>query len=141
MNRNDNPSRVRTFFGSKIFLGCAFLLTLAFAFGFARAYFKDYAFREEVKRLEGEIDKLEKKKLESLELLKYVSSTSYLEDTARVDLNMKKPGEHVLFIDNTLTAEQGRVVEETEGAGGQPISNPLKWWYYFIHQSPDTNGH
>lgn len=132
-------SRVRTFFGSKIFLTCALLVTLAFAYGFARAYFKDYAFREEVKRLESEIGKLEKKKLESLELLKYVSSTAYLEDTARVDLNLKKTGEHVLFIDRVGSNE----VVHKDGEGdvvpnGQEISNPLKWWYYFIHKTPSS---
>ena len=131
-------SRVRTFFGSKFFLGFAFLLTFAFAFGFARAYFKDYAFREEVKRLESEINQLEKKKLESIELLKYVSSTSYLEDTARLDLNMKKPGERVLFI-HSVEKQQDTIRDpEGEGLGGQDIPNPLKWWYYFIHQSPDS---
>ena len=134
MAGNQNSSRVRTFFGSKIFLGCAFLLTLAFAFGFARAYFKDYAFREEVKRLESEISQLEKKKLESIELLKYVSSTSYLEDTARMDLNMKKPGEHVLFVNTG--GKEGEMPDTGGGTseGGQDISNPLKWWYYFIHK-------
>ena len=132
-------SRVRTFFGSKIFLSCAFLLTAAFAFGFARAYFKDYAFREEVKRLESEIGKLEKKKIESLELLKYVSSTAYLEDTARVDLNLKKSGEHVLFIDTVGPDEVGdRGREGDTSPNGQEISNPLKWWYYFIHHSPSS---
>ena len=132
-------SRVRTFFGSKFFLGCAFLLTFAFAFGFARAYFKDYAFREEVKRLENEIGKLEKKKIESLELLKYVSSTAYLEDTARVDLNLKKPGERVLFIDQVGPDEDGEGSREGDTIpNGQEISNPLKWWYYFIHRSPNS---
>ncbi len=134
-------SRVRTFFGSKFFLGCALVLTLAFAFGFARAYFKDYAFREEVRRLESEISKLEKKKLESLELLKYVSSTAYLEDTARVDLNLKKPGERVLFIDQGgVDATDVADTREGDFSNGQEISNPLKWWYYFIHRSPDS-GH
>lgn len=138
MNRAPNPSRVRTFFGSKLFLGCAFLLTLAFGLGFARAYFKDYAFREEVRRLEGEIEKLEKKKLESIELLKYVSSTSYIEDTARLDLNLKKPGEQVLFIERS--GKEGERVVNSEGVngGGQEISNPLKWWYYFIHKMPPS---
>ena len=135
MNRNHNSSRVRKFFGSKIFLGCAFLLTLAFAFGFARAYFKDYAFREEVKRLQGEIDKLEKKKIESLQLLKYVSSTAYIEDTARVDLNMKKTGEHVLFIDPSSKTEEHSKNIDGEKTSGKDIPNPLKWWYYFIHHS------
>lgn len=138
MDRNSNPSRVRTFFGSKIFLGCAFLLTFAFAFGFARAYFKDYAFREEVKRLESEISQLEKKKLESIELLKYVSSTAYLEDTARIDMNLKKPGERVLFIDTVGKKEESASPTEGKIEGRQEISNPLKWWYYFIHLSPDT---
>lgn len=127
---------VRTFFGSKIFLGCALLLTLLFAFGFARAYFKDYAFREEVKRLQGEISQLEKKKIESLELLKYVSSTAYIEDTARVDLNLKKTGEHVLFIDSAGKDKESKAPGTSEDSSGQEISNPVKWWYYFIHQEP-----
>lgn len=138
MNRTQHSSRARIFFSSKVFLVCVFLLTLIFAIGFARAYFKDYTFREEVKRLQGEIDQLEKKKLESLELLKYVSSTAYLEDTARLDLNLKKPGEQVLFI----TKAGKEVKSEESGAemaiSGQEISNPLKWWYYFIHHSPES---
>jgi cell division protein FtsB len=138
MDRNPHSSRVRTFFGSKIFLGCAFLLTFAFALGFARAYFKDYAFREEVKRLQGEIGKLEKKKLESIELLKYVSSTAYLEDTARLDLNLKKPGEHVLFVDTGRKKEESLTKDDTEVGSRQEIQNPLKWWYYFIHSMPDN---
>ncbi len=140
MNRSES-SRAHVFFSSKVFLICAFVLTLVFAIGFARAYFKDYAFREEVKRLKEEIDQLEKKKLESIELLKYVSSSSYLEDTARVDLNLKKPGEQVLFI-NKIGKEGGTThdMEEERGASGQELSNPLKWWYYFIHHSPEREG-
>jgi cell division protein FtsB len=137
MNRTESSSRARVFFSSKIFLICAFLLTLVFAIGFARAYFKDYAFREEVKRLQGEINGLEKKKLESIELLKYVSSTSYLEDTARLDLNLKKPGEQVLFIDRLGKEGDTKDLGKRIADSGQEISNPLKWWYYFIHRSPD----
>lgn len=134
-------SRTRLFFSSKVFLVVTFLLTLLFAIGFARAYFKDYAFREEVKRLQEEIDQLEKKKIESIELLKYVSSTSYLEDTARLDLNMKKPGENVLFIKNLGKESAPATSDDVQrDVGGQESSNPLKWWYYFIHHSPPSEG-
>jgi cell division protein FtsB len=135
MNQSRQSTRARVFFGSKIFLGCAFLLTLVFAIGFARAYFKDYAFREEVKRLEAEIQKLEKKKIESIELLKYVSSTTYLEDTARIDLNLKKPGEKVLFVDTEGEHENGGRADTVYDESRQEIGNPVKWWYYFIHHS------
>ena len=138
MKREYSSSPVRDFFGSKVFLLFAFLLTLAFAFGFARAYFKDYAFREEVKNLEEELARLEKKKIESLELLTYVSSTGYLEDAARLELNMKRPGERVLFIESSTEAEDMgiRTSKSPTGGNGQELSNPVKWWYYFTHRSP-----
>ena len=138
MNRNEPSSRARVFFSSKVFLICAFLLTLVFAIGFARAYFKDYAFREEVKRLQGEISQLEKKKLESIELLKYVSSTSYIEDTARLDFNLKKPGEQVLFIEKLGKEDESEDRGRKIVGSGQEMTNPLKWWYYFIHRTPET---
>ncbi len=141
MNRNTSSSSVRTFFGSRLFLLFAFLLTLAFAIGFARAYFKDYAFREEVKRLETEFNTLQKKNIETLEMLKYASSTAFLEDVARLDLNMKKPGEQVLFLEDSQKKEVSSEAEVSPTTKSrQELSNPVKWWYYFIHASPDRRG-
>lgn len=119
-----------------------FLITFVFAYGFARAYYKDYNLRQEVKRLEQDIALLEKKKIESIELLKYVSSSSYVEDAARIELNLKKPGEQVVYLDQV--EKEGEVLGEqivSERGGGQHISNPIKWWYYFIHStSPEQGG-
>jgi len=81
---------------------------------------------------------LETKKLESMEILKYVVSGSYVEDKARTELNMKKPGENVIFIENlgqtdSSTMQQNNYTDVH--VDESLLSNPRKWWYYFIHQS------
>jgi len=141
MKSRSSSASIRSFFGSKLFLITAFVITFVFAYGFARAYYKDYNLRQEVKRLEQDIALLEKKKIESIELLKYVSSSSYVEDAARIELNLKKPGEQVVFLDQV--EKEGDILGEqivSERGARQHTPNPIKWWYYFIHSTPPEQG-
>ena len=123
---------LRRFFGSRLFLLVGFVAAVLFAVGFARAYYQDYRVREEIRYLQSEVKNLEKKKLESLEILKYVTSLSFVEEKARTELNMKKPGEQVLIITNLENSENRGAANQKEVT---PLSNPLKWWYYFTRQS------
>jgi len=129
---------IKQFFSSRIFLLIALVIAILFALGFARAYYKDYKVKQEIHRLETELSSLEKKKIESFELLKYVSSDVYVEDRARTELNMKKAGEHVLI----LNTQGGYSVPSTKEDinTGQMISNPIKWLYYFIHKPLVNSG-
>ena len=137
---------VRRFFTSRVFLIFALIAALATAFGFARAYYQDYKVRQEINELEAEVKKLEKKKLESMEILKYVTSQNFVEDKARTELNLKKPGEHVIFIQNGNSEEELEARNRNESASSaykapkesglsaeeaEALSNPAKWWYYF----------
>lgn len=121
----------RRFFGSRLFLLLFLGLALLFAFGFARAYYQDYRVRQEIKALQSEVKNLENKKLESMEILKYVASPGFVEEKARTELNMKKPGENLLILTNLGGVEQTvGAVEEDE-----PLNNPIKWWYYFTNKN------
>ncbi|MFA6427432.1 MAG: septum formation initiator family protein [Candidatus Magasanikbacteria bacterium] len=132
MNKEEQQSPVRRFFGSRAFLLLALLVMTSFAFGFARAYYQDYKFKQEIQRLEEEVKALESKKLKSLDMLEYVASSSYVEDKARTELNMKMPGEQVIFVNNAQTAQDN---EKSPGDDGQIVSNPVKWFYYFIYDA------
>lgn len=121
-----------SFFHSKKAIYILLAVFLFFCFNFARAYYQNYKVKKEISMLEQEVKELETKKLESLEILKYVSGNQYVEETARTELQMKKPGEKVLI----LNADQymNQVEEEKQTT---LLTNPKKWIYYFItHEVP-----
>ncbi len=125
-------SPIGQFFSSRLFLILACIVALLVAFSYARAYYQDFAIRQEISRLESEVDRLEYKKLESFELLKYVSSDAYVEEKGRVEFNLKKPGEQVLVIpEETTLPGTGTTSQENQD---KDLKNPVKWWYYFLHK-------
>lgn len=135
MTRNLQPSNLRRFFTSRLFLVVIFCVIALIIFGFVRTYYQDYKVKQEIENLQKEVDNLQKKKFQSMELLDYVTSDAFVEEKARTELNLKKPGEKVLIIPNmpqtTPTVEAYPTISES----GQKLSNPIKWWYYFIHRS------
>lgn len=126
----------RSFFASRAFLLVLFFGLFLVSFAYIKAYYQDYKVRQEIKSLQSEVKNLEKKKIESLEILKYVISPEFVEEKARTELNMKKPGEHVIIVTDQV-AKPDNVDEET--AGRVLLPNPSKWWYYFINKSINSN--
>jgi cell division protein FtsB len=115
------------FFSSRVFLIGGAILALFIGAGFARAYYQHYQLQKEIAALQSEIDALGKKKLESITLLSYVMSPAFAEERARVELNMKKSGEHVVVVDSPSDEASAALSEDA----GQKDGNPIKWWYYF----------
>jgi len=99
---------------------------------YLRAWYQEYQIRQEISRLQAEAGRLESKKIETLELLKYVASSAYVEKEARTGLNLTKEGENMAIIARpaspSLRQDSALVIHST-----QPFSNPGKWWRYFIH--------
>jgi len=116
-----------------IALICAILV----AIGYGRAYYQDYKIRQEINALQDEVKRLEYKKLESMEILKYVTSDAFVEEKARTELNLKKPGENVMVVTNP----EVEVKPSQESKEEKPrLNNPTKWWYYFTrHELPKIN--
>lgn len=117
---------------SRWFLLSLLVATLFIAVSYARAYYQDYKVRQQIAALESEALSLQRKKLVSLDLLKQAGTEQFLEEKAKTELNLKKPDEQVLIIPN-ITAEtpQTTVATTTATVDDAPLSNPLKWWYYF----------
>ncbi len=131
-----DESFVRRFFRSRLFLIILLVCITLIALSYARAYYQDYTIRQEIKTLESEVQRLEKKKLESLDILSYVMSDAFVEEKARRELNMKKPGEHMVIVEGQESNISSTPSSEQEEQNArQEISNPLKWVYYFFNPS------
>lgn len=130
MKRIDQQSFFRRFFASRLFLIIGSIISLLFASGYGRAYYQDYKLKQEIRKLEEQVRMLESKKIESLSILEYVMSDGFVEDTARTELHLKKPGEKVMVVQGIQapTTKEHSIAKET----GQPLRNPIKWWYYFL---------
>jgi len=134
MEKKRKQSMLRRFFSSRMFLVAAIITIGLTALGYARGYYRDYTLRQEIKALEHEVSNLEKKKIESLDLLEYVTSDAFVEERARTELNMKKPDENVVVMKRDTTREAAEVAHEESNY--EHLNNPTKWWYYFTHKTP-----
>ena len=133
--KNDN--KIKHVVSSRWFLVIALVIAVFFVFIFARAYYQDYKVRQEIESLKEEVKNLETKKIDLLNLYKYVESDEFVEEKARLELNMKKPGENVLILNNAVSdSNDDRLfIDENK----QVLNNPIKWWYYFTHQEDKLN--
>ncbi|MFA6485829.1 MAG: septum formation initiator family protein [Candidatus Magasanikbacteria bacterium] len=128
---SNREGKWKNFFWSRWFILMAGILLILVAFAFGRAYYRDYLVGQEIKRLQSEVNRLESKKLETVEVLKYVQSPAFVEQKARLELNMVKPGEQVAIIDgqteyqNTTGQATAKMLEFNK------LSHPLQWWRFF----------
>lgn len=130
-----NRSKLVQFFNSRAFLVLVFVVGGLVLFGYGRAYYRDYKIRLEIRALQEEVKKLEKKKLETLSLLNYVASPAFVEEKARLELNMKKEGENVIVVPEVIVSST-IPIEDVEELGKKYLNNPMKWWYYFTTKKP-----
>ncbi len=121
----------KNFFGSRLFLVVATIIAIMVIFGYGRAYYQDYLVTQEIEHLQEQAKNLEAKKMELLEVLKYVKSDSFAEEKARTELNMIKPGEQVLVVPKTEITDNRQ--ENNSMVGFTNISNYKKWWQYFFN--------
>lgn len=129
MSSKDNNWKI--ILGSRLFMFVATIIAMMVMFGYARAYYQDYLVTQEIQQLQNQAKSLQAKKMELLEVLKYVKSDSFAEEKARTELNMVKPGEQVLVVPKSEV--KGNRQENNSMIGLSNISNYKKWWKYFTN--------
>jgi len=107
-------------------------------FNYGRIYYEQYQITKQINSLQQQANSLQTKKLHLLSLLKYVSSSSFVEDQARIELNMKKKGEHVAVVANTSSfgaeqTNQATIIHTVTTTQTSTLPNIVKWWYYIYH--------
>ncbi len=106
----------------------AILLLIVLAY--TRSLYRDYKIGKEIELLEQQVRSLQSKRIESMDVLQYVTSQQYVEDAARSELNLKENGEEVVFINDLLPSQDAPKAEQKVR-----LNNSRKWWYYFTTHS------
>ncbi|MFA7653705.1 MAG: septum formation initiator family protein [Candidatus Magasanikbacteria bacterium] len=124
----------KKFFKSRWFFLVMAVMLFVISFAYIRAYYRDYQIQQEINRLQEEVKRLEAKKIETGEVLKYVKSSDFIEEKARIELNLVKPGEQVAVIDGGKISTNTTGQENKKMIKFDQLSNPIKWWIFFTQK-------
>ncbi len=129
--RQKSDSTWKRIFYSRWFLAALFVLCFLVVFAYARAYYADYQVGQQIKRLQEETKALQAKKIETIELLNHVKSPAFVEEQARENLNLVKPGENMVIITPPQKV-RGQPSKDVIQPDEPVVSNPKQWWNYFF---------
>jgi len=129
-----SPDRPSNFFyrlvSSQRFLAIIALVFLVLImFPLARIYSQRLLVENEISELQKQIDDYEKKNQDLSGLLTYLNSEQAAEEAARLNLNLKKPGEGVIIIEG----DKNVITDNMSGNSTETINNRTKWWKYFFN--------
>jgi cell division protein FtsB len=110
----------------RFFLGLLGVLGLLGSLSLSQELNRRWQYRQEVQRLESEVQKLERNVIELSHLNKYFNTDAYQERLAREKLNYSAPGEKVVLVPQE---EGSKVVAESQETTSEPqYSNLERWW-------------
>ena len=105
-------------------IGLIFLLLIIFPL--ARSYSQKRLVEKEIEGVQKQIAAFESQNQNLKDMVSYLQSDQSLEEQARLNLNLKKPGEQVVVIE----APKGNA--GTAPAMTTATGNFSKWWRYFF---------
>ncbi len=108
-------------------IGLVFLVAILLPL--ARTYSQRRLVEKEIEEIRSQISEYENQNRDLSELLSYLQSDQSLEEQARQSLNLKKPGEAVVVIENKNAAANATA----SGDGSNSGNNLAKWWGYFFN--------
>jgi len=108
-------------------IGLVFLLIIVIPL--AKTYSQRRLIEREIEDVKQEISDFENKNQELKEMINYLESDQSLEEQARLNLNLKKPGETVVVVEENKTLANQVGSEEFSRRNG----NFFKWWQYFFN--------
>jgi cell division protein FtsB len=118
------------FFSSQRFLaliGLVFLVVVIFPL--ARTYSQRQLVEKEVADVKKQISEYESQNQQLKDLALYLQSEQSLEEQARLNLNLKKPGEAVIVIEDA----KNNVISTNASSSEENVSNLTKWWRYYFN--------
>lgn len=106
-------------------IGLVFLLIILFPL--AQTYSQRLLVEKQISDVQNQINDYETQNQQLQSLLTYLQSDQSLEQQARLNLNLKKPGEEVVVVEN---GQPNPEAGPASSAGS--VSNLAKWWAYFF---------
>jgi cell division protein FtsB len=113
------------------FLIANLALLVFFIVAFGREYIGNMQVEQEISRLEQQASELTDDKVKTLDLVKQLSSSYYLEQEARTKEGLAKPGETRIVLTEPVTT----VSIQDSGVDPSTISNPMRWFNYFFDRA------
>jgi len=129
-SRNYQKNRWATLFSSQRFIAVVLLVfLLIIIFPLIQTYRQHQAIQQEIKDVQKQINNYQSQDKKFQKMLVYFKSDQYLIDQARLNMNMKKPGEEVIVIDR----QKNNVIPNLVASSSVKVSNLVKWWHYFFN--------
>lgn len=88
---------------------------------------------EEINNLKKEIAEYEGKNNDIKKLVTYLESDAFLEEQARLNFNLKKPGEKVVIIEDGNDINSFSVASSTKNSSTEETPNYKLWLDYFFN--------
>ncbi len=130
MKEKDNLTIYEKLVRSRIFFIVLIPIFLALLVGIFQQFYHRYQVKKDLGKLDAEIANFNKQKEDLNNLLDYYKNESYLENEARVRLNLKKEGEEVVIILPTATSTESDKISSQRDTENMP--NYKQWWRYFF---------
>ncbi|MFA6994902.1 MAG: septum formation initiator family protein [Patescibacteria group bacterium] len=108
-------------------IGLVFLVVIIFPL--AQTYSQRRLAEKEVQDVKNKISNYEIQNKQLEDLITYLKSDQSLEAQARLNLNMKKPGEAVIVVEDKKVSTMNIAASSTD----ESRSNLVKWWRYFFN--------
>lgn len=134
----------KIFFNQKFLALLGLTAIVLISFPFAKNAVKQYKINREISEFKKEIAELQNKNLDLKRFVSSLESDQFIEEYARLNLNLKKPGEEKTVIKTDAkgsgpagSSESDQIFnitgreKETFGPEPEP-SNPRKWLNYFF---------
>lgn len=115
------------FANPKVFVIIALLFLLLILFPLAKNYSRKALIEKEIEEINQEIIAFENQNYELQEMISYLQSDQFLEEQARLNMGMRKPGESVAVVQGDFSH-----LAAPEPVRPTPMPNWKKWYKYFF---------
>ena len=142
LNKGKKHSLEKIFFNQKFLTLVGLAVIILISWPFAKNTIKQHRVNQEISDFKKEIANLQNKSVDLKNFVSYLESDQFIEDQARLNLNLKKSGEELTVIKTPASGSgyasstSGRLIFDIPGynreAREQELSNPRKWLNYFF---------
>lgn len=149
VNRIKKNNFKKIFFNQKFLAPVGLIAIILISFPFAKNAVKQYKINKEISDFKKDIAGLQSKNMDLKNFVSYLESDQFVEERARLDLNLKKPGEEktVIKIDvlglSLASSSEGDQIFNIPGRKKEEPrpepSNPKKWLNYFLNSRVRLN--
>ncbi|KKP90700.1 MAG: Septum formation initiator [Parcubacteria group bacterium GW2011_GWA2_36_10] len=115
------------FYNSNVFIILLSVFLVFSLFKVGKELIKRHAINQEIGDLNEQLVSVQQEKDKLKDLVSYLETDKYVEEQARLQLNLSKPGEKRIDL---TTDQENQVVEFKNGE--EDLSNWQKWFNYFF---------